>query len=321
MPKVRCSTCRSRISGSQRWGCLVGLAAQGVQRGASDYRSPLIVLIAANVVNVVVEVVLVFGFDLGVRGAAWSTVVAQTLAGVALAIRARPYVSMAASWRPVWSEMMPVLSAGRHLLLRVGSMLAVFTGATAIAARIDTATLAAHQIAVTVFLFMALSLDALAVPAQTLVAEELGRPGPANDAAEVTRRSARLSLIVGLALGGLLALTAPFVARIFSDQDDVISRATVALVLLGVILIPGAIAFAYDGALIGAGDYRFLGRAAFGYLLAIVPAAVTVLVVPSVGIVGIWVALAGWMVLRAAVNHRRAVGMFGAMFERATPDD
>ena len=300
---------------------LVGLAAQGVQRGASDYRSPLIVLIAANVVNVVVEVVLVFGFDLGVRGAAWSTVVAQTLAGVALAIRARPYVSMAASWRPVWSEMMPLLSAGRHLLLRVGSMLAVFTGATAIAARIDTATLAAHQIAVTVFLFMALSLDALAVPAQTLVAEELGRPGPANDAAEVTRRSARLSLIVGLALGGLLALTAPFVARIFSDQDDVISRATVALVLLGVILIPGAIAFAYDGALIGAGDYRFLGRAAFGYLLAIVPAAVTVLVVPSVGIVGIWVALAGWMVLRAAVNHRRAVGMFGAMFERATPDD
>jgi len=258
----------------------------------------------------VIEVILVFGFDLGVRGAAWSTVIAQTMAGVALAARARPYLALAVGRRPVWAEMVPLLSAGRHLLLRVGSMLAVFTGSTAIAARIDTATLAAHQIAMTVFLFMALSLDALAVPAQTLVAEELGRPGPSNDSAEVTRRSARLSLIVGVTLGGLLAVSAPLVARIFSDQGDVISRATVALVILGVILVPGAVAFAYDGSLIGAGDYRFLGRAAFGYLIAIVPAAVAVLVVPSLGIAGIWGSLAAWMVLRAAVNHRRTMRLF-----------
>ena len=289
---------------------LIGLAAQGIQRGASDYRSPLVVLIASNVVNVVVEVVLVFGFDLGVSGAAWSTVIAQVLAGIALTVRARPYVRPATSWRAAWAEMLPLLSAGRHLLLRVGSMLAVFTGSTAIAARIDVATLAAHQIAVTVFLFMALSLDALAVPAQTLVAEELGRTTSSNDSAEITRRSARLSMIVGASLGGLLVVTAPLLARVFSDQQDVISRATPALMILGVILVPGALAFAYDGALIGAGDYRFLGRAAFGYLLAIVPAAIVVLVRPAVGIVGIWVALAGWMMLRAAVNHRRVASMF-----------
>jgi len=254
--------------------------------------------------------VLVFGFDLGVSGAAWSTVIAQVLAGIALTVRARPYVRPATSWRAAWAEMLPLLSAGRHLLLRVGSMLAVFTGSTAIAARIDVATLAAHQIAVTVFLFMALSLDALAVPAQTLVAEELGRTTSSNDSAEITRRSARLSMIVGASLGGLLVVTAPLLARVFSDQQDVISRATPALMILGVILVPGALAFAYDGALIGAGDYRFLGRAAFGYLLAIVPAAIVVLVRPAVGIVGIWVALAGWMMLRAAVNHRRVASMF-----------
>lgn len=291
---------------------LLGLAAQGIQRGASDYRSSLVVLIAANVVNVVVEVVLVFGFDMGVRGAAWSTVIAQTLAGCALLVRARPFVADAVSHRPVWAEMAPLLSAGRHLLLRVGSMLVVFTGATAIAARIDEATLAAHQIAVTMFLFMALSLDALAVPAQTLVAEELGRAAGHHAAAEVTRRSARLSVIVGVALGALLAVSAPFVAQIFSEQSEVTSRATVALVLLGVILVPGALAFAYDGALIGAGDYQFLGRAAFGYLLAIVPAAIGVLVVPSVGIAGIWLSLAAWMVLRAAVNQRRVQTIFGS---------
>ena len=123
---------------------LVGLAAQGTQRGASDYRSPLVVLVTANVVNAVVEVVLVFGFDLGVAGAAWSTVVAQVLAGVALFVLARPHLRSASAIRPTWSEMGPLLSAGRHLLLRVGAMLAVFTGATSLAARVDDATLAAH---------------------------------------------------------------------------------------------------------------------------------------------------------------------------------
>ena len=184
-------------------------------------------------------------------------------------------------------------------------MLAVFTGATAIAARIDDPTLAAHQIAITMFLFLALSLDALAVPAQTLVAEELGR-GDGTEAALVTRRSVVLSLWVGGALAVLLALAAPFVSRAFSTDDDVIGRATVALVFLAAVLVPGAVAFAYDGALIGAGDYRFLGRAALGYLLAIVPAAIGVLAVPELGIAGIWGALLAWMVLRAVVNHLRA---------------
>ena len=59
-------------------------------------------------------------------------------------------------------------------------MLAVFAGATMVAARIDEPTLAAHQIVMSMFLFLALSLDALAVPAQTIVAEELGSGRPVD---------------------------------------------------------------------------------------------------------------------------------------------
>lgn len=283
---------------------LVGLAAQGTQRGASDYRSPLVVLVAANIVNAVVEVVLVFGFDLGVAGAAWSTVVAQVLAGAALFALARPHIRAASSTRPTWSEMGPLLSAGRHLLLRVGSMLVVFTGATSLAARVDDATLAAHSIAITMFLFLALTLDALAVPAQTLVAEELGRGG--DGASEVNRRAVRMSLMIGVGLAVTLAVSAPLIARIFTDEADVISRATVGLWFLAVVLIPGALAFATDGSLIGAGDYAFLGRAALGYLIAVIPIAAAVVLVPRLGIAGIWTGLLVWMTLRALVNFRRS---------------
>jgi putative MATE family efflux protein len=186
---------------------LIALAAQGIQRGASDYRTPLVILVASNIANLVIELVLVFGFDLGIAGAAWSTAIAQAGAGIAFLVVVRRHLEPAGHRRPRWSEMAPLLTAGRHLLLRVGSMLAVFTGATAIAARIDASTLAAHQVAMTMFLFLALVLDALAVPAQTLVAEELGHGG--SGAADIARRVLRLSLVAAVAIALVVAVTSP----------------------------------------------------------------------------------------------------------------
>ena len=108
-----------------------------------------------------------------------------------------------------------------------------------------------------------------------------------------------------------MALGAPLIARAFTDESDVLSRATAGLWILAAVLVPGSLAFATDGSLIGAGDYRFLGRAALGYLLAVVPIAAVVLAVPSLGIVGIWGGLLVWMTLRATVNHRRARYVLG----------
>jgi putative MATE family efflux protein len=282
---------------------LIALAVQGTQRGASDYRTPLVILVCSNVANLLIELVLVFGFDLGIAGAAWSTTIAQAGAGIAFLVVVRRHLAPARHRWPDWEEMAPLLTAGRHLLLRVGSMLAVFTGATAIAARVDDATLAAHQIAMTMFLFLALVLDALAIPAQTLVAEEQGHDG--SGAVEIARRVVRLSLIAATAIAVVVAATSTLLPHAFSDDPAVVSRATSALLLLAVVLLPGAVAFADDGVLIGLGDYRFLGRAAFGYLLAVAPIAAVVLATPSLGIAGIWIGLIAWMVLRAIVNTLR----------------
>lgn len=283
---------------------LIALAAQGVQRGGADYRTPLLILLASNLVNLVVEPILVFGFDLGVAGAAWSTVIAQIGAGLAFLVAIRSRLAPAPSRRVDRAVMGPLATAGRYLLLRVGSMLAVFTGSTAVAVRVDDATLAAHQVCVALFFFLALTLDALAVPAQTLVADELGR-SDRDGARQLGGRVVVLSLFAASIIATTLAIAAPLLARVFSSDPAVISRSTAGLLLLAVLMIPGAVAFAYDGVFIGAGDYRFLGRAALGYLLAVIPIAIAVLVTPSLGIVGIWGGLTFWMVLRAYVNHRR----------------
>ncbi|MGI9645470.1 MAG: MATE family efflux transporter, partial [Ilumatobacteraceae bacterium] len=87
---------------------LIGLSAQGVLRGASDYVTPLRILIVSNVANLVIELFFVFGLDLGVAGAAWSTVIAQTGAGIAFVVVVRRRLAPASERRPDREEMAPL---------------------------------------------------------------------------------------------------------------------------------------------------------------------------------------------------------------------
>jgi Na+-driven multidrug efflux pump len=269
----------------------------------------------------VLEVFMVFGLDLGVPGSAWSTVIAQVLAAVAFAVVLRRHLRPAQHRRPRWSGMRPLASAGRHLLVRSASMIVVLVGATSIASRTDEPTLAAHQIVASVLTLVALALDALAIPAQTLVADALGA-GRVADARELNRRVTRLTVWCAAVAGAAIVALAPVLPRLFTSDGAVTSRASAALVVLGaVVLVPGGIAYATDGSLIGAGDYRFLGLAAAAYLAVLVPLGAVILAA-QLGIVAIWLMVAVWMMLRATANTARARRLFvERRIEPTTPSD
>jgi putative MATE family efflux protein len=283
---------------------LVALVGQGVLRGVEDLRTPLVIVVVANVVNLALEIVAVYGLGLGIAGSAWSTVIVQAGAALGFLAVLRPHLAAARSRRVDWAELTPFLVAGRHLALRVAAMLCVLTGASFVAARIDEATLAAHQIAATVFTFLALVADAYAIPAQTLVAADLGR-GDEPHAMVVGGRVLRMATLTAVVLGVALAVSAWPLAHVFSRDPGVVARATVALVLLGLLQPAAGIAMSLDGVLIGGADYRFLGRASGLTALAFLPLAVVTLAVPGLGIVGVWLAMATWMVARAVLNERR----------------
>jgi Na+-driven multidrug efflux pump len=126
-----------------------------------------------------------------------------------------------------------------------------------------------------------------------------------EQAVRVGHACTRLSLWAGSALAVGLALTSPFLPHVFTNDPAVISRLTAGLLVLAVMQLPGAVAFALDGALIGAQDERFLGRAAIGNLAAFAPLAIATLLDPALGIVGIMGAQLMWMTCRALVNSRR----------------
>src|SRR5205823_14448123 len=124
---------------------LVALAGQGVLRGVQELGTAFRIVVVANVANVALEMLAVYGLDFGIAGSAWSTVVVQLGAALAFLVVLRPHLAAAASRHIDRQEMAPFLTAGGHLALRVATVLIVVTGSTFVAAHIDDATLAAHQ--------------------------------------------------------------------------------------------------------------------------------------------------------------------------------
>ena len=294
---------------------LIAYVGHGVMRGVNQLRLPLLLVLIANVVNLALEIVAVYWLDLGIAGSAWSTVVVQLLAAGAFIAIMRPHLT---SLRPAWARMAPVLASGRHFAVRSLAMFAVWNSATFVAARIDTPTLAANQVLTQLFMFLALMLDALAIPAQSLVAGALGAAQP-GEAVRVGHISTRLSLWAAAGLAGLLALASPWAPHVFSQDAAVQSRLTAGLLILAVMQLPGAIAFAFDGALIGAKDERWLGRRAVYNLLGYAPLAIATLLFPSLGLAGLWGAQLTWMTLRAVVNSRRWRHLGSTGFVRVIP--
>lgn len=278
---------------------LVALLGHGWFRGLSDTKTPLRIVLAANVLNVVLEVLFVYGMDWGVAGSAWGTVVAQVVtAGWFMLLAVARFAP------PVWDEMRRLLVIGRDLFIRTIALVGVLALSTSVAARVNDATLAGHQIALQLFTFLALVVDALAITAQAMIGTKLGADDH-DGALVVASRLLRVGMILGGGIGLVVVATSPLVPHIFTEDAAVIDRATLALAMLGALQIPAALAFVLDGVLMGASDFRFLKWTTLAGAIVFLPFAAAVLAWDRLGIVGIWVGLVAWMSARALVTLAR----------------
>jgi len=270
---------------------LLAMVGHGVYRGHQDTRTPLYVAIAMNIVNLVLDPVLIFGFDLGVTGAAWATVVAQSIAAAGFMIlmfgrdRVRfGLVGHTSGLRGL--GMGRILSDGWPMMVRSLALLFALTATTFAATRIGTAEVAAHQIALQTWLFMSFVLDSLAVAAMAMIGSDIGA-GRFKDARAIANRLLVLGFFSGVILAAGLALFEPYVAGLFG-AEPVVEELLGSVVWFVIALQPlTALVYVWDGIGIGVSAFRFMA------LSMMIGAALTVGVLVLIGstLVGVWAAL------------------------------
>ena len=276
---------------------LVIQVGHGWLRGAGRNATAMKVAVGGAVVNAGLAYLLIYPFELGLNGAAIATVISQAGAALAfLMILRRPLAGTARRVDP--ASMRSLLTVAGHLSVRTGTALAAITLSASLATRMGQVSLGAWQITNQLFLLFSLMLDAIAIAGQSLVAAAIGTQGPESEDAQgqldegaavldgpaldgpvlggpaldgpvvdesaarrVSDRLLEWGLAGGMLLGALIFGLREPIATLFSDDPAVIAKTADLLAWLGVAQPLMALAFTFDGILIGAFETRYLAGA------------------------------------------------------------
>ena len=280
---------------------LIITAANGAFRGYQDTKTPFVVALVFNAINIVLDPILIFGVGWGIAGAGAATLIAQwTGAAIFLWLLLAKHreefgVRLV---RPSLAEMLPLLQIGGHLLIRTGSLIATMTMATAVAARIGVVEVAAHQVAYQIWGFLALVVDALAIAGQSLLSKYIGGKSK-SEARSVGNRLLQWGLLVGVVLGLLFLLGRPLIPELFTDDEVTVEMIFFILFFVVVLQPINGLVFVWDGLFMGAEAFRYLA------ITMVLSAGVGIgLLVATLhfdwGLAGVWWAITAMMLMRMA---------------------
>lgn len=286
---------------------LVAAAGNGWMRGVQDTMRPLRYVVVGFAVAAVLCPTLVYGWfgapAMGLAGSAVANVVGQWLAAVLF-------------FRALFVEQVPIrlqpavlraqLVMGRDLVVRTMAFQACFISAGAVAARFGAAAVAAHQVVLQLWNFLALVLDSLAIAAQSLVGAALGA-GELAHAKSVAWRVTLFSTVAGAVLAATFALGSSVLPSVFTDDRSVLDQIGVPWWFLVAQLPVAGVVFALDGVLLGAGDARFMRTATLVSALVGFLPLIWLSLAFGWGLLGIWSGLSTFMVLRLVFVGWRAL--------------
>jgi putative MATE family efflux protein len=293
-----------RIAGCGAPLLLISLAGNGWLRGVAELRRPVHYVLAGSLLSLVLCPLLVHPAGLGLVGSAVANVTGQTLTAV---LFVRALAREGADWRPRPAAIAAQLVIGRDLLLRAAVLQLSFLVAAGVAARAGTADLGAHQIALQLFFFLALVLDAYAIAAQTLVGQALGAERP-DEARATARRVTAWGLGTGVLVAVVLIALRDVLPPLFTDDPAVRDEAGLVWWFLAGMQPLAGVVFALDGVLMGAGDVGYLrtvtiGAAVVGFL------PLSLLAAPlGWGLAGVWTGLVLFITLRLVAVLVRVAG-------------
>lgn len=275
--------------------------ANGIMRGSGDTKSPMYITLTMNAINLVLCLVLAFGFKMGLIGVAYGSLVAQALGGIFALLM------LESGWSNVklpikhffcWNKQLVVELVNLGYPVAIERVLA--SGANLIFMRIltmlGTVAVAAHFIAVRIESLAFMPAFGINVAVMTIVGQSLGAKKP--DIGELAvKRAMKWTTFFMLGLGAIFVAFARHIVVIFGATPEVIHLAGIAAQISALELPFIAYAMTLSGSLRGAGDTKsplynmlvcvVLFRFGVVYLFAIVF---------HWGLAGVWLATAtDWM--------------------------
>lgn len=285
---------------------LISLAGNGWMRGVQDTARPLRYVVAGFALSALLCPTLVYGWlgmpRLGLSGSAVANVAGQWLAGL---LFCRALLAEGVPLRFDLTVLRAQVVMGRDLVVRTLAFQACFVSAAAVAARFGAAAVAAHQVVLQLWSFLALVLDSLAIAAQSLVGAALGA-GLLAHAKSVAWRVTIFSTVAAAALAAVFAVGASALPRLFTSDDSVLDAIGVPWWFLVAQLPIAGVVFALDGVLLGAGDARFMRNATLASALVGFLPLIWLSLIYGWGLVGIWSGLTTFMLLRLVFVGWRA---------------
>ncbi|GJQ60731.1 MAG: MATE family efflux transporter [Candidatus Scalindua sp. AMX11] len=290
---------------------LIILTGSAIFRGAGDTRTPMVMTLVMNCVNVVFSCLLVFGIGgfprLEVAGAAWGTSIAYMIGASFIFYKLLNRKSILTI---KLKYVVGVRKARIQRMLRISlpAMLDAFLTQIGylffmkIVAILGTVALAAHQIALRIEAISFMPSYAFAVTTATLVGQSLGA-----GKIDLARLSMRRNCLIALTVMGFFALIfltlAKPMAKLFHPEQDVLALSSLCIMIAALEQPALAIFMVYAGGLRGAGDtLSLMIITVVGTLCFHLPVAYVFGIVLKWGLAGIWFGVAlDWIFRSIAV--------------------
>lgn len=276
----------------------------GVFRGLQNTSWAMKIAITGASLNIILDYLLIFGIDntieeMGLEGAALASLISQmlmfVLATLTLIYKTPFNLKFRGKFNKYFKELMGM---SLDLFLRTILLNFTFYLATRYATGYGKAIVAAHTIALNIWLFSSFFIDGFAHAGNALSGKYLGEQNVIA-LKELGRKISKISVLIGTALALIYGLFYNSLAPLFTTDETVITAFNSIFWLVILSQPINALAFALDGIYKGLGETKILRN-----ILAI--STLFVFVPVSVGfhhfnpsLTGIWIAFLAWMAMRS----------------------
>lgn len=289
------------------WGfplTLFTFAVFGIFRGLQNTFWPMIIAATGAGLNIVLDFALVYGIDglilpMGVRGAAWASLVSQFIMAVLAFIFLMKKTDISLKLKfPLHQEMRRLISMSLNLFVRSAALNTALILATREAASLGNEYIAAHTIAFNIWIFSAFFLDGYGAAGNILSGKLLGERN-FNSLWELTKKVNLYNIIVATALVIIGLILYQPLGLLFNKDEKVLSIFYGMFFMVLISLPLNAIAFTFDSIFKGLGEMGYLrnvllGATIFGFIPVLYFSKYM-----GWGLIGIWSAMLVWILYRA----------------------